>query len=106
MALIPDQHVDHIQLSRSWYYSGFLLRQGFSIRRWSNHKKLAASQSSPAIFKFHQNLFSQFSQSPTVDTKYGFYKPSSVFNFDQVLEHIMRETAINSCILVPIAFHL
>eukprot|EP00474_Spongospora_subterranea_P005982 CRZ06440.1 hypothetical protein [Spongospora subterranea] len=82
--LIPDQHVDHIQLSRSWYYSGFLLRQGFSIRRWSNHKKLAASQSSPAIFKFHQNLFSQFSQSPTVDTKYGFYKPSSVFNFDQV----------------------
>eukprot|EP00474_Spongospora_subterranea_P005977 CRZ06435.1 hypothetical protein [Spongospora subterranea] len=35
-------------------------------------------------FQISSEFFWQFSQSPTVDTKYGFYKPSSVFNFDQV----------------------
>ncbi|CEP03882.1 hypothetical protein PBRA_003489 [Plasmodiophora brassicae] len=74
--VVDPSHASSINLSKSWYYSGFIERHGFSIKRSNNRKKCDASAHKPVIFQFHQQLWEQHETKPI--------PPSSLFNFDQV----------------------
>ena len=82
--LVDPAHAAMIGLSRSWYYRGFLDRNGFSIRRGSNRRQKPIGELLPQAFKFHSSLFKEVNRRPFADPAWGHYSPSSVFNFDQV----------------------
>ena len=85
MPLVVDQSLaSRISLSRSWYYSNFLPRYGFSIRRSSNRKQAEAGDAKPVLFQFHTDLFNKFKALPHSDCEFGHFSKRDIFNFDQV----------------------
>ena len=82
--IVSTDHAPLIGLSRTWYYRGFIERNGFSIRRGSNRRQKPITELLSEAFKFHASLFKVINQQPFADQRWGHFSPNSVFNFDQV----------------------
>lgn len=78
--IVKPENMDHIQLSYTWYYQGFLPRQEFSIRRGNNRKKADTHSLKPLIYHFHQSLKERNNGRQL--------QPTSIFNFDEVISSV------------------
>jgi hypothetical protein len=83
-SVVNEVHAPDIMLSRSWYNQGFLQRTRCSIRRSSNRIQADITDTKPAIYKFHSDLFAKFNAQPHFDPVYGHFSKMDVFNFDQI----------------------
>ena len=83
-SVVPLDMSRYINLSNKWYYGGFLPRHDFSLRVASNRKRIDRANVAPVLFGFHQEVDALYRAEPHVDPVFGAFKPSNVFNFDQV----------------------